>query len=248
MTPLVSVHTPSSDEFGSQSHAQTSDDSSSTDAIDLDDVLDSSFLDSDPIVFDSDAPQNWLSPSTPTTSASIENLSRWDRIPVGTFRQTRETSLLESTPGSDSGLANLYPAINALLSNDMLGTPKSKNPKLKSTSRKRSKNGNTNTLIISPVLLPVRDGDRTPTGSGHSLYNPFAQNGHQQQHKSRKELRKEKAMMKRKMVSKQAAHPSPRNHLAHAHRHHYPNTKSRASSSMQRTQFASSSHVPHLNI
>lgn len=164
-------------------------------------------------------------------------LNRWDRIPVGTFRRTRETSLAESTPGSDSGLANLYPAISALLNNDMLGTPKSKGASRK-PSRKHSKSGASSTLVISPVLLPVRDGDRTPTGSGHALYNPFQQN----QQKPRKELRKEKAMMKRKMVGKHV--PSPRHQQQH--RHHYPNTKTRGTSSVQRTY--SSSHVPHLNL
>lgn len=212
----------------------------------MDDVLNSAFLDSEPSTFDLDAPQDWLSPATPTVSAPLH---RWDRIPVGTFRRTRETSLLENTPGSDTGLASTYPAMSALL-NDMLGTPKSKSSKLKGNSRKRSKNGASSSLVISPVLLPVRDGDRTPTGNGHPLYNPFGQNGYHthQQHKSRKELRKEKAMMKRKMIGKHSAHPSSRNHLPHAHRHHYPNMKSRGSSSVQRTQFASSSHVPHLNL
>lgn len=245
-THFVTVYAPSSDEFGSQSHAQTSDDPSSTDVIDLDDVLDVSFLDSEPTMFDSDTPQNWLSPSTPTASGAAETLNRWDRIPVGTFRRTRETSLHESTPGSDSGLANLYPAISALLNNDMLGTPKSKAASKKASSKKRSKSGASSALVVSPVLLPVRDGDRTPTGNGHPLYNPFQQNGHTHQQKSRKELRKEKAMMKRKMIGKHA-NPSPRNHT-HIHRHHYPNSKTRGSSSVQRTHLASSSHVPHLNL
>ncbi|GJE91122.1 hypothetical protein PsYK624_072710 [Phanerochaete sordida] len=240
-TPFLSANPPSSDELGSQSHALTSDDPSSTDAIDLDDVLDASFLDSEPL-FEPTTPSQhtWLMPSTPS-AAPTETLNRWDRIPVGTFRRTRETSLLENTPGSDSGIANLYPAISALLNSDLLGTPKSKG-KGKASSTLRP--GAASTLVISPVLLPVRDGDRTPTGDG--VYNPFQQNGQSHQQKSRRELRKEKAMMKRKMVGKQAPQPSMRNH-PHA-RHHYPNMKNRGSSSMQRNQFASSSHVPHLNL
>ncbi|EKM50412.1 uncharacterized protein PHACADRAFT_263686 [Phanerochaete carnosa HHB-10118-sp] len=245
-TLFVSVNPPSSDELGSQSHALTSDDPLSTDAIDLDDVLDASLLDSEPL-FRSTTPSqhDWLSPSTPIATASIENLNRWDRIPVGTFRRTRETSLLESTPGSDTGIANSYPGISALLNNDMLDTPKSKVSKLKGKSKKGSKSGASNPLVISPVLLPVRDGDRTPTGSG--VYNPFQQNGHPHQQKSRRELRKEKAMVKRKMISKHGPQPSLRNY-PHAHRHHYPNMKSRSSGSMQRTHLAQSSHVPHLNL
>ena len=154
--------------------------------------------------------------------------------------------MLESTPGSDSGLANLYPAISALLNNDMLGTPRSKASKLKGKSKKGTKSGTSSTLVISPVLMPIRDGERTPTGNG--VYNPFQQNGPPHQQKSRKELRKEKAMMKRKMIGKHAPQPSTRTTHPHAHRHHYPNMKSRGSSSVQRTQFASSSHVPHLNL
>lgn len=242
---FVAVQPPSSDELGSQSHALTSDDPSSTEAIDLDDVLDASFLDSDPL-FEPTSPQHgWLSPSTPTSAVPTENLTRWDRIPVGTFRRTRETSMLESTPGSDTGIANLYPAISALLNSDMLGTPRSKGAKLKGKARKAPKSGTSSTLVISPVLLPVRDGDRTPTNG--TVYNPFHPSEHSHQQKSRKELRKEKAIMKRKMVGKYAPQPSMRNN-PHAHRHHYPNMKSRGSSSVQRTQFASSSHVPHLNI
>lgn len=186
----------------------------------------------------------WYTPSTPTASAPPETLNRWDRIPVGTFRRTRETSMLESTPGSDGGIASLYPAISALLNNDMLGTPKTKGKT--TSSKKRLKSGTSSTLVVSPVLLPVRDrdGDRTPTGNGHPLYNPFQQNDQTRHQKSRKELRKEKAMMKRKMIGKHAQ-PSPRSHQ-HTHRHHYPNMKTRGTSSVQR--FASSSHVPHLNL
>lgn len=243
--PKVSVQVPSSDERGQQhSQAQTSDDPSSTEAIDLDDVLDAAFLDSEPSLDEPGTPSqsnNWLSPSTPSHS---ENLNRWDRIPVATFRRTRETPMLESTPGSDNGLANLY---SALLSNEMLGTPKSKSTKPKGSSSKRyGRNGAaSNALVISPVLLPVLDGDRTPTGGGQSLYNPFLQHDNSHQQKSRRELRKDKAMLKRKMLAKNP-HPSPRHHQQHSHRQHLPNMKTRGTNSVQRTH--STSHIPHLNL
>lgn len=229
----------------------SSDEPSSTDVIDLDDVLDASLLDSEPAAFDSDdAPQDPCTPRTPASSGPhIKNLTRWDRIPVATFRRTREIPQIEDTPVSDKGVSGRFPNMGTLVSNDMLATPKpsGKSRKLANVSPGKRSKGKTpmNLLVISPVLLPVRDGDRTPTNAGSSAYNLFHDPLHQQ--KSRRDQRREKAMLKKKMMGKYSSAPTRLQH--HLHRPHYPNTKSRGSNSMQRTQFfASSSHVPHLNL
>ena len=67
-----------------------------TEPIRLDDVLDTSILDSDPV----DAPATLSKPysiiSDPETNATddderhLQNVSRWDRIPMGTLRYTRD--------------------------------------------------------------------------------------------------------------------------------------------------------------
>ena len=69
-----------------------------TEPIRLDDVLDTSILDSDPV----DGPATLTKPYSiigdPETSATDDgerhpqNVSRWDRIPMGTFRHTRDVS------------------------------------------------------------------------------------------------------------------------------------------------------------
>ncbi|KAI0705125.1 hypothetical protein BC835DRAFT_1314420 [Cytidiella melzeri] len=253
--PLVSVNTPSSDGLGSRAFTRDSNEPLSTDVIDLDDVLDASMLDSEP-AFDSDEPSQdpWATPKTPVAGADMHSLTRWDRIPVATFRRTREIPLLETTPASDSGISGRFASIGAL-SNDMLGTPKT-SAKTKTSLNKRSKGKvTTNLLAISPVLMAVRDGDRTPTNTQLSPYNPFHEQQQQQQHdplhqqKSRRNQHNEKAMLKKKKMGKYAAN-SPSRPAQRHHRTHFPNMKTRGSGSMQRTQFfaSNSSHVPHLNL
>ncbi|EMD39044.1 hypothetical protein CERSUDRAFT_112740 [Gelatoporia subvermispora B] len=222
----------SSDETPTQTNVPTSE-LSSTDAIDLDDVLDSSFLDSEPLAHDHES----QSLETVTTGNSapggthIKNLSRWDRIPMATFRRTRESVIVSGieSAGSDTGLAS-YSSLGTMMGNTMLAQrANDKKP------RRRSKAKGSNLVIISPMLMPVRDGERTPTYGGHGQQNHHV--------KTKKELRKEKAMMKRKMTSKPRYPPQHRTH------HHHPNNKTRASSSMQRGgHFGSSSFVPPMNL
>ncbi|KAI0343129.1 hypothetical protein BDW22DRAFT_1235367 [Trametopsis cervina] len=242
---LPSVHATSSDEPGAQSFIQGSDEPPSTDVIELDDVLDASMLDSEP-TFDSDDPfQDPLStPKTPVNGTHMRSLNRWDRIPVATFRRTRETTLLESTPASDNGVSTRFASI-AVLNNDMLGTPKTTS-KSKTSSKRRSKEKSAaNLLLISPLLMPVRDGDRTPTNAGPSNHPLLQQQDPLHQQRLRRDQRKEKAMLKKKLMGKYAHSPN----RPQRHRPHFPNSKNRSSGSMQRTQFfASSSHVPHLNL
>ncbi|PSR90601.1 hypothetical protein PHLCEN_2v4894 [Hermanssonia centrifuga] len=248
-THPVYARVPSSDEAGTSSfQPPTSEEPSSADAIDLDDVLDASFLSSDPMALESDVPsdQYWLAPRTSVGSLHHRSLDRWDRIPVATFRRTRET-MADSTPVSDGGLGSRY-NMGTLVNNDMLGTLKATGDKKSKTARKYARaNSSTNMLVISPVLFPVREEDLTPTSGPSSIYNPFLPDPQTHQKKTRKEKRKEKVIIKRKMMGKHINLP-PKQQQQHQHRHHYPNSKTRGSNSVQRTHFASSSNVPHLNL
>ncbi|GBE86504.1 hypothetical protein SCP_0903830 [Sparassis crispa] len=234
-----SVH--SSDENMSQSQLQSSE-LSSTDVIDLDDVLDSSFLDSD--VDDCDLPLEQLTSTEGSVGGNhIQSLSRWDRIPMATFRRTRETvvgSVINDAPSSDTGLG-AYGGMSTMIGGAMLTNTRASDKKSPTScsSRKRSKAKGTNGAMLPPFPFPLsRDGDRTPTSSSprmsHSSLN------HTHSNKTKKELRREKAMLKRKMMSKPL--PPRQQHL---YRAHHANYKSRSSSSMQRTgHFAGSNTSP----
>ncbi len=200
------------------------------------------------MALESDVPsdQYWLAPRTSVGSLHHRSLDRWDRIPVATFRRTRET-MADSTPVSDGGLGSRY-NMGTLVNNDMLGTLKATGDKKSKTARKYARaNSSTNMLVISPVLFPVREEDLTPTSGPSSIYNPFLPDPQTHQKKTRKEKRKEKVIIKRKMMGKHINLP-PKQQQQHQHRHHYPNSKTRGSNSVQRTHFASSSNVPHLNL
>ncbi|KAG8220854.1 hypothetical protein J3R82DRAFT_2348 [Butyriboletus roseoflavus] len=212
--------------------------------IKLDDVLDSTFLDSEPetqiqTVRDSEGEQKL-----------VQSLSRWDRVPVGAFRLTREsaasTSDVPTSPGWASEPAKFSPRDarsygNALKSSPlhtMLWHDKS------AVKEKPRKSGG---VTISPVLLPVRDGTRTPP---HAPYHyDLHSNHHQQEHtpyKNRKESRREMKMMKRK------THPPIHKHYdqrqRHHRRNHHPNMKSRGNASVQRTFFSSPTSAPGMNV
>ncbi|KZT09909.1 uncharacterized protein LAESUDRAFT_756130 [Laetiporus sulphureus 93-53] len=204
--------TQSSDETFTQSQVPTSE-APSTDAIDLDDVLDPSFLDPEPIGYEHDTQSfgQLAMASSVGNGALIRNLSRWDRIPMATFRRTRESAIASNMEGSasDTGLS-VFGGMSSLSA--MLAQSKPNDKK----SRRHSKSKST----VQNDLL-TRDGDRTPTpSSGHQAYKA-----------SKKELRREKAMMKRKMMAKPAQYRHQQPHRTH---HHHPNHKSRAASSMQR--------------
>lgn len=233
-------------EFSQQSYAS---DVSSTDAIELDDVLDSSLLDSEPPTegFETDIPGS-LSESSPIKSGAsphLHNLSRWDRIPMTTFRRTRESATASGVDGavSDGGMGVLqyHRGIGAMMGGMALFTPPrplglDKMSRASARKRKGRSHGS------SPTLLPARDG---------ALGSPFvpAASSSYQAHpnKSKKEIKKEKAMMKRKLVAKTSQY---RYHQPHRGHHHHPNHKSRATNAVQRTGFSSgpSSSIPSLSI
>ncbi|OSX64193.1 hypothetical protein POSPLADRAFT_1073798 [Postia placenta MAD-698-R-SB12] len=192
---------------------------STTDAIDLDDVLDSSYLDSEPMSQGYDIQpfdQSILSDSA-ASGTHMHSLSRWDRIPMATFRRTREIASNMEGSASDTGLS-VYHGMRSLLGSAMLTQPKHSDRK-SGAARKRSSKGKSGHPLATNDPLSLRDGDRTPTSSAH-----------QTPKSSKKEVRREKAMMKRKMMAK----PAPYRHQQQHTHHHLPNFKSRASSSMQR--------------
>jgi hypothetical protein len=210
----------------------TSADLPPSEPIDLDDVLDSSFL-------DSDADSQVLS-STSTEIDSrkhLKSLNRWDVISVGAFRQTLETSGnsegLSANWTSDSGFLyeNMMKAdtLDSLMFDNKSDHSHERQP---NASRKAS---------VSPALLPVRDANRTPTPLEPPQTPPIH---HHTYHKTRKELRREKKM-KRKSYG-----PVNQHQHQHHHHQHHPNMKTRSSSSMQRANFFSSpaSSVPSLNL
>ncbi|KAF8074825.1 hypothetical protein FPV67DRAFT_600235 [Lyophyllum atratum] len=198
--------------------------------VDLNDVLEASFLDPDPSEI-----------STENESRKqLKSFNRWDLISVGAFRHSREAA--DTTPGWGSdGTPGSKTDYGSMMKSSPLSTMlwqnKANNPQRR--SRKMS-------VVISPVILPVRDrdGDRTPTNM--PTHPPPPQQNHRYDnypHKSRKELRRERKL-KRKSYG--AVHHQHQHHQHHNH-HHHPNLKSRSTSSSQRTNFFASS-VPPLNL
>ncbi|KAI0763752.1 hypothetical protein BD413DRAFT_616090 [Trametes elegans] len=248
--------TESSDEV-TQSMSQQSytSDLSSTEVIELDDVLDSSMLDSEPSAQDceTDVPDP-QSQSSPLKGSHIQSLSRWDRIPMATFRRTRETATASGVDGavSDTGLGALpFRGIGTLMGG---GLPLFAPPldKMSRASARKRKSRHSHSHHPSPTLS-ARDGmlgspfAPAPggSGSGSGQFPP----GQGQQNKSKKEMKKEKAMMKRKLVAKSSQYRYQQPHRAHHHHHHLPNHKSRATGSVQRASFAGAgSSIPSLTI
>ncbi|EPQ56407.1 hypothetical protein GLOTRDRAFT_138143 [Gloeophyllum trabeum ATCC 11539] len=240
------------EEFLTDSTLPGDDRGASAVTIDLSDVLDDSFLNSDQCMEDDDASMS--SAASDDESRHLRNLSRWERIPMDTFRQTRTAS--NAIPSSDvepvsAGAVTDSPFGNTLLwphAGKQAAGP-SRGPTRKSVKPVGSKSSKRQmSVVISPVILPVRDGDRTPT-QAHGEQLPTAP---YHQGKTRKELRKEKKM-KRKQMSKTYS-PPHHNHssqLKYRHHHqHHPNQKSRGSNAVQRTNFFNSpgSSIPPLNI
>lgn len=239
-TPTSALPPPSSSDEPS---SQTTPEPSLTEPIELDDVLDSSYLNSEPetSLWNGSASEGEL-------HRHLQSLSRWDRVPVGTFRFTRESAASSNDIPSSPGWASETPKTSTSdvlsYSNVMKSSPLStmlwhdKGPPPKANP------GKNRAVDISPVLLPVRDGDRTPTHVPHNHDQP----SHNQQppHKTRKESRREMKMLKRKTNG--PVHHHHYHHQYHHHNHH-PNMKSRSTGSVQRTNFFSSpSSVPPLNI
>ena len=252
--------------------------------VELDDVLDASFLD-DPMdreCLDSsflalnsaglaeDSPTTpTRADSTATAEASNKHLTRWDVISIGAFRQTREQQQQAWAPGArsspvvtDYGSAIKSGASALLWQNSGVGLSKkiSSTPSKPSSSRSSTKAAKRRRLmasstISSPLVLPLSSTSlSTPPFKPHSsscashlLPNPT--------HKTRKEVRREKKLLKKMTSSSPSSAPcfTAYSHTAHpnnAHHHthqHYPNLKTRGTNSSQRTGFVGGA-VPPLNL
>lgn len=197
--------------------------------IELNDVLEASFLDPDP--------------SEATGDSDTMPFDKWDLVSVGAFRQTRETGTAVT-----EGVSSWQPSspTDTITDYGKLVKPRPLNAMLwqnrNQGSSPRQARGRRVIMDISPVILP-RDGDQTPTNVHHNNYDL-----HQPQ-KSRKELRRERKLKRKSAgpVRQQHQHRHQNQHQQHYHHHHYPNMKSRSLASVQRTNFASSS-VPPLSL
>ncbi|KAI0641860.1 hypothetical protein C8Q79DRAFT_918274 [Trametes meyenii] len=242
------IGTESSDEAGrGASQVSYTSELSSTEAIELDDVLDSSLLDSEPSTQDCDTDIPDLhSQSSPIKGSHIQSLSRWDRIPMATFRRTRETATASGVDGAapDTGLGALqYRGMGMMGGAMSMFTPPL--DKMSRASARKRKSRNAHSHGTSPTLS-ARDGVLgSPFVPASGSGSPHQGHGG----KSKKELKKEKAMMKRKLVAKSSQYRYQQPHKAHHHHHHLPNHKSRATSSVQRSSFAGAgSSIPSLII
>ena len=186
-----------------------------------------------------------------------QSLSRWDRVPVGAFRLTREpvasTSDVPTSPGwtsepAKSSASEVHSYGNAL-KNSPLHAMLWHDKGVTKRNPRKSRGG-----TISPVLLPVRDGDRTPTHvpyhydlhSNHRQQQQQQQQEHHTPFKTRKESRREMKMTKRKTHAPAGQHHD--HHQRHHRRNHHPNMKSRSNASAQRTFFSSPTSAPALNV
>jgi hypothetical protein len=212
--------TPTPEEVGT-----TSPEMATSEIVDLNDVLEASFLDADPS--DSQSISN-----DGDSRKLLKPFNRWDLISVGAFRQTREAGSISEGPGWGSDTPAPGTDYGSMMKASPLSAMLWQN---KGKALKHSRK-----MDVSPVILPVRDrdGDRTPTNAPPHQPPP-QHNYNNHSHKSRKELRRERKL-------KRKSGPVHHQHHQHHFHHHHPNSKTRSSSSSQRTNFFSS--VPPLNI
>ncbi|KIJ55380.1 hypothetical protein M422DRAFT_239999 [Sphaerobolus stellatus SS14] len=108
----------------------------------LDDVLDASFLESD----ESDS-----GASATTADENMRNLSRWERVPMGTFRRTRASHVALVNDGVSYGAGGASGHVLRRSAGAAFWKPTEKPP------QRRSRPGS---VAVSPVIFPVRDGER----------------------------------------------------------------------------------------
>ncbi|KAF7973940.1 hypothetical protein HWV62_13886 [Athelia sp. TMB] len=213
--------------------------------IELHDVLDVAFLDSDVT-----EPTMYSGPSASESEAH----PRWDHVPMGTFRRTRESGAIISDSGSATWHAEtprVAPAdafVQGSSARLLKSSPFSEitwHGRPKGASARRASNASARHVNISPVILPVRDGDRTPTlANGPPHLSPPQQESFPR--KTRKELRRETKMKRKGYGPVHHQHQSQK----HFHHSHHPNLKSRSTNAVQRTNFFNSptSSVPPFNL
>lgn len=227
---------------GSSALSQSTDlDIFATESMDLDEVLEAAFLVSDSSISDAELsshveqPDDRIDVGEMSSRSHVEDLRRWERIPMTAFRRTREThgstSNEDGTPWSaEPGGGTDFYAVAMMNSNlqNLLSSP------TPAPSQKQPAGRVGLATLSSPISLGG------PGSGGRGVRNFRVPT---RDHKSEKD-RKEEQKVLRKM-----AHTKPSlgrtfisNHQPHHHhRHqHHPNTKSRASGSMQRTNFFNS--------
>ncbi|KAF8518015.1 hypothetical protein BU17DRAFT_49226 [Hysterangium stoloniferum] len=116
-------------------------------SIGLDDVLDASFLDSDASA----------SASETTVDAHLRNLTRWDRVPMGTFRRSRTAHI--------GMLSSMIPPNDGVSYGSAGGHVLRKAPggaALWQRDQKQPPGHLPGSVTVSPVIFPVRDGEKAP--------------------------------------------------------------------------------------
>ena len=195
--------------------------------MELDDVLEAAFLASDSSISDAElsshAEQGGDAGETSSRSL-VEDLRRWERVPMTAFRRTRESQ--------------------GNISNDD-GTPwNAKSGDGTDFYTVAMMNNNLQHLLSSPTPAPSQKRSvERPPGAGSGSSGRGVRNFRAREEKSEKERKEEKKALRRMAHMKPSlGRTSVSNHQAHHHhRHqHHPNAKSRASSSAQRTNFFSS--------
>ena len=203
--------------------------------MDLDEVLEAAFLVSDSSTSDGElsAHAEQVGERTDVGEMSsrshVEDLRRWERIPMTAFRRTREsrgsTSNEDGTPWSaKSGDGADFYAV-AMMNNNLQHLLSSPTP---APAPKQSVEG---AGLSSPISL----GNPASGSRGARNFRMVTRD-----HKSERERKEEKKALRKMAHAKPSlGRPSTSNHQAHHHhRHqHHPNTKSRASGSIQRTSF-----------
>jgi hypothetical protein len=152
--------------------------------IGLDDVLDASFLDSD----ESGEPA-----ANTSGERHLRNLNRWDRVPMGTFRRSRAAHMDENS----ARVSGLAPPNDGVSYGSAGGHVLRKSPlgaALWQTNAGREKLSRQppGSVAVSPVIFPVRDGERTPTAEQFPSSLQKQPPGEAGSSKSRKQKRREK--------------------------------------------------------
>ena len=160
----------------------------------------------------------------------VEDLRRWERIPMTAFRRTRESQ--GNIPNDDdapwsgkSGDGTDFYTV-AMVNNNLQHLLSSPTP---APSQKQP---------VGRAGLPT-----TISAAGSGSSGRGVRNFRMRDNKSEKERKEEKKALRRMAHMKPSLGRTfvPNHQAHHHHRHqHHPNTKSRASGSLQRTNFFSS--------
>ncbi|KAI6112860.1 hypothetical protein F5141DRAFT_1188132 [Pisolithus sp. B1] len=224
-TTKLSLYTPSLLPPSDEPSSETTPETGLGEPIPLHDVLDTTFIDSEP-----EGIVHTTLGNGREHQKHVQSLNRWDHVPVHAFRLTREST-------TTAGDIPTSPGWTSEPTKSAVSNARSFDKALRSTITD---------ILTSPVLSPNREGDRTPTRSPCQDLN--SNRRQEQNHKNRKESRREMKLSKRK-----GRDPVHQRHYYHQKQHfrhnHHPNMKARSTGSMQRTNFhGSPTTIPALNI